>query len=146
MALLLFGCGRGDTGDTGPPGPAGSSGSTSGTVSGNVKNAMSGNPVAGAAVTVSPSVQGVSAISTDASGNYSVNLPNGNYTLTFAKNGYTSQTTGTINVVATQTVTSNIILVPNAGATVNVGADIDWSRPSVLPSPFQPASRFTIPA
>jgi len=124
MALLLFGCGKGDTGDAGPPGPAGSSGSTSGTVSGNVKNAMSGNPVAGAAVTVSPSVQGVSAISTDASGNYSVNLPNGNYTLTFAKNGYTSQTTGTINVVATQTVTSNIILVPNAGATVNVGADI----------------------
>ena len=84
---------------------------------------MSKNPVAGATVTLSPSVQGVSAISTDTSGNYSVNLPNGSYTLTFAKNGYTSQTTGTINVVATQTVTANITLVPLAGATVNAGVD-----------------------
>jgi hypothetical protein len=84
---------------------------------------MSRNPVAGATVTVSPSVQGVSGIATDANGNYSVILPNGSYTLTFAKNGYASQTTGTINVVATQTVTSNITLVPNAGATVNAGAD-----------------------
>ena len=92
-------------------------------MSGNVKNAISGSPVAGAAITVSPSVQGVSGIATDASGNYSAVLPNGSYTLTFAKNGYTSQTTGTINVVATQTVTSNITLVPNAGATVNAGAD-----------------------
>jgi hypothetical protein len=123
LAVLLFGCGKGDSGATGATGSSGSPGSTSGTVSGNVKNAMSGNPVAGATVTVSPSVQGVSGITTDASGNYSVNLPNGNYTLTFAKNGYTSQTTGTIAVVATQTVTSNITLVPNAGATVNAGAD-----------------------
>ncbi len=88
LALLLFGCSSGDTGSQGPPGPPGPSGSTTGTVSGNVNNAMSKNPVAGATVTVSPSVQGVSAISTDASGNYSVTLPNGNYTLTFAKNGY----------------------------------------------------------
>ena len=123
LAVLLFGCGKGDSGATGATGSSGSPGSTIGTVSGNVKNAMSGNPVAGAAVTVSPSVQGVSGITTDASGNYSVNLPNGNYTLTFAKNGYTSQTTGTIAVVATQTVTSNITLVPNASATVNAGAD-----------------------
>ena len=116
MALLVFGCG----GSTGPAGPPGSS---SGAVSGNVKNAISGSPVAGAAVAVSPSVQGVSGITTDASGNYSVTIPNGNYRLTFAKNGYASQTTGTIAVVATQTSTSNIILVPNAGATVNAGAD-----------------------
>jgi hypothetical protein len=124
LALLLFGCGGGEnTGATGATGPAGSPGSTTGTVSGNVKNAMSGTAVAGVAVTVSPSVQGISGISTDASGNYSVSLPNGNYTLTFAKNGYTSQTTSTINVVATKTSTSNITLVPNAGATVNAGVD-----------------------
>lgn len=123
MALLLFGCGKGDTGPSGATGSSGSPGSVTGTVSGNVKNAMSGNPVAGAAVTVSPSVQGVSGITTDASGNYSADLPNGNYTLTFAKNGYTSQTTGTIAVVATKTSTSNITLVPNASATVNAGAD-----------------------
>ena len=123
MALLVFGCGNGGSGSTGATGATGSPGSITGTVSGNVKNALSGNSVPGAAVTVSPGVQGVSAITTDASGNYSVALPNGNYTLTFAKNGYASQTTGTIAVVATQTVTSNIILVPNAGATVNVGAD-----------------------
>ena len=123
MALLLSGCGKGDTGPTGATGSSGATGSITGTVSGNVKNAMSGNPVAGAAVTVSPSVQGVSAISTDSSGNYSVDLPNGNYTLTFAKNGYTSQTTATIAVVATKTSTSNITLVPNASATVNAGVD-----------------------
>jgi len=129
MALLVFGCGKGDTGPAGPPGPAasgsvtGPSGLNSGTVSGNVKNAMSGNPVAGAAVTVSPSVQGVSGITTNPSGNYSVDLPNGNYTLTFAKNGYASQTTATIAVIAGLTVSSNIILVPNASATVNAGAD-----------------------
>jgi len=123
MALLVFGCGKGDTGSAGPTGPSGTSGTISGTVAGNVKNAMSGNPVAGAAVTVSPSVQGVSGITTDASGNYSVNLPNGNYTLTFAKTGYTSQTTATVAVVATQTSTSNITLVPNASVTVNAGAD-----------------------
>jgi ribosomal protein L31 len=123
MALLVFGCGKGDTGPTGATGSSGSPGSITGTVSGNVKNAMSGNPVAGAAITVSPSVQGVSGITTDASGNYSVDLPNGNYTLTFAKNGYTSQTTGTIAVVATKTSTSNITLVPNASATVNAGVD-----------------------
>ena len=123
MAVLVFGCGSGGSGSTGPTGATGSPGSITGTASGNVKNAMSQNPVAGASVTVSPSVQGVNGISTDANGNYSVILPNGNYTLTFAKNGYTSQTTGTINVVATQTSTSNITLVPNAGATVNAGAD-----------------------
>jgi len=124
MAFLAFGCtGSGDTGATGATGPAGPSGSTTGTVSGNVKNAMSQNAVPGATVTVSPSVQGVSGITTDASGNYSVTLPNGSYTLTFAKNGFTSQTTSAINVVATQTVTSNITLVPVAGATVNAGAD-----------------------
>ena len=103
IALLLFGC-SGDDGNQGPPGPPGPPATTAstGTLSGNVKNAMSGTRVAGASVTVSPSVQGVSGITTDASGNYSVNLPNGNYTLTFAKNGFASQTTGTLAVVATQ--------------------------------------------
>ena len=116
IAFLLFGCGKGDTG------PAGAAIST-GTVSGNVTNAISRNPVAGAGVTVSPSVQGVSGVTTDDTGKFSVVLPNGSYTFTFAKNGYTSQTTGTIAVVATQTVTSDITLVPIAGATVSAGAD-----------------------
>ena len=124
IALLLFGC-SGDTGDQGPPGPPGAPVTTTstGTLSGNVKNAMSQNPVPGVAVAVSPSVQGVSGITTDASGNYSANLPNGNYTVTFAKNGFASQTTGTLAIVAGKTTTSNITLVPNAGATVNAGAD-----------------------
>ena len=124
IALLLFGC-SGDDGNQGPPGPPGPPATTAstGTLSGNVKNALSGTGVAGASVTVSPSVQGVSGITTDASGNYSANLPNGNYTLTFAKNGFASQTTGTLAVVASKTTTSNITLVPNAGATVNAGAD-----------------------
>jgi hypothetical protein len=68
-------------------------------------------------------VQGVTNITTDANGNYSVTIPNGNYTLTFAKTNYTSQTAGTIAVVATQTKTTNISLVPAGPAVVNAGAD-----------------------
>jgi Carboxypeptidase regulatory-like domain len=120
MALLLFGCGKGDTGPAGPAGPPGTS---SGTVQGTVRTSLSGNPVAGVAVTTSPSVQGVTNITTDANGFYSVSLPNGNYTLTFTKNNYTPQTTGTIAVVATQTTTRDISLVPLGAAVVNAGAD-----------------------
>lgn len=114
MSLPLFGCGEGDTG------PAGSS---SGTVSGTVTNSISGSPVAGVAVTTSPSVQGVSNITTDANGNYSVTLPNGNYTLSFTKTNFTTQTTSTFAVVATQTTTKDIVLVPVGSAVVNAGAD-----------------------
>jgi len=124
MALLLFGCG-GDDGSTGPAGPPGAS---TGTVSGTVKNSLSGSPVAGVAVTTSPSVQGVSNITTDASGNYSANLPVGSYTLTFTKTNFTTQTTPA-SVVAAQTTSKNISLVPVGPAVVNAGADQTGKAP-----------------
>jgi len=120
MALLLFGCG---SGDTGPAGPAGPPGTSSGTVSGTVTNSISGSPVANVAVTTSPSVQGVTNVTTDANGNFSMSLPNGNFTLTFTKTNFNTQTTGTIAVVATQTITKNISLVPIGSAVVSAGAD-----------------------
>jgi hypothetical protein len=129
-ALLLIGCGSGSTGSTGPPGPSGTS---SGTVSGTVNNSISGTPVAGVAVTTSPSVQGVANIATDASGNYSVSLPIGSYTLTFTKNNYTTQTS-TLTVVAAQTTTKNISLVPVASAVVSAGADQTGKTPGAVVS------------
>jgi hypothetical protein len=119
MALLLFGCG---SGDTGPSGPAGASGTSSGTVSGTVKNSISGNPVAGVAITTSPSVEGVTNITTDASGNYSLNLPIGSYTVSFKKTNFTTQTASVV-VVAGQTTSKDISLVPVDSAVASAGAD-----------------------
>jgi hypothetical protein len=93
-----------------------------------VKNSLSGSPVAGVAVATSPSVQGVSNITTDASGNYSANLPIGSYTLTFTKTNFTTQTTQA-SVVAAQTTTKNISLVPVGSAVVNAGADQTGKAP-----------------
>ena len=124
MAVVLFGCG----GSTGSPG------SSSGTVSGTVKNSISGNPVAGVAVTTSPAVQGVTNVTTDASGNYSVSLPTGSYTLTFTKTNYTTQTASTFAVVATQTTTKDINLVPTGSAVVNAGADQTGKAPGATVS------------
>ncbi len=125
MALLFFGCGGGDTGSSGP---AGAPGTSSGTVSGTVKNNISGNPVAGVAITTSPSVQGATNITTDASGSYSLNLPVGSYSVSFAKSNFTTQS-ASVAVVAGQAISKNISLVPVGPAVVNAGADQTGKEP-----------------
>lgn len=112
VPLLLSGCSGGSDG---------SNGTSAGTVSGTVKNSISGSAVSGASVTTSPAVQGMPAVTTDANGSYSMNMPIGSYTLTFKKSNFTTQTKSIV-VVAGQTDTYTISLVPSAGAAVNAGA------------------------
>src|SRR5438067_9667136 len=103
-----------------------------GTVSGNVVTAATGAAVAGATVTIDGTVDSTV---TDASGNFSLNQPAGNFTLTVVRNGFLPETTtaftltsgaslpvGTIKLsVAPSTITGSVVssLGGNvAGATV----------------------------
>lgn len=108
LTLVMFGC-EGDDGENG---------TSFGTVTGTVTDTF-GNKVAGATVAPTPTVIGVANASTDANGVYSLTLPNGNYTLTFSKSGYVTQTLQ-MSIVATQTDTRNVVLTPNAGAALNI--------------------------
>jgi hypothetical protein len=96
-AFMMYGC-SGDTGATGAQGPAGEPGSNAGTVNGTV-NGPAGTGLAG--VTVSNNLTSDTA-TTDGSGNFSIALPIGTYTLTFSKSGYTSATKD-VNVAAAGT-------------------------------------------
>jgi hypothetical protein len=106
--LLLFGCSGDD----------GTNGTSFGTVAGVVTD-TGGNKLAGITVTPSPPVNGVTNVTTDTNGNYSLTIPNGNFTLTFAKAGYATKTQS-VTVVATQTTTLNVTLTQTAAAVVNV--------------------------
>ena len=110
--LLLFGC----SGDNGANGAAGNS---SGTINGTVTSSLTGVPVAGATITTNPALQAGSPITTDTNGNFSATLPIGSYQFTVAKANYTSQTVSA-SLVAGQTTTNNVKLVPTAAAAVSV--------------------------
>jgi hypothetical protein len=113
LALAMFGC-EGDKGDRGDSG-------SSGTVTGLVTDtAVPVHNLAGITVAPTPAVTGIASATTNASGNYSLTLPNGNYTLTYSKAGYATQTQS-VTVVATQTrALPTIALVQTAAAVVNV--------------------------
>ncbi len=108
--LFLYGC----SGDNGV------NGISSGTVSGAVTDTF-GNKVAGAIITPSPVVRGVTNVTADANGNYSLRIPNGSFTLTFARFGYDSQAQP-VSVVTGQTTTLNVTLSPTANAQAAVNA------------------------
>lgn len=80
-----------------------------GTAGGKVTNAMTGNGVAGANISVrvgwnnSDKGDVIAVSQTDAHGNYFLTLPLGNYTLTVCKEGYI---TGTVNIIVLQGITS----------------------------------------
>jgi len=121
MALFSFyGC-SGDDGSAGAPGTPGTPGTSTGTISGVVTNNITSTAVAGATITTSPAIQGVS-ISTNASGAYSANLPIGTYTLTISKTNF-NNATATVTLSAGQTVTKDVALVPKGNVVVNAGAD-----------------------
>jgi hypothetical protein len=120
-SFVLAGCG--DDGDTVLLGGGEGPGSSSGRISGVVTNSMTGTPVAGADVTTDPAIQGVT-ITTDANGDYSATLPIGSYAVTYSKNNFTDQT-DSITLVAQQTVTKNVALVPDSPVVVNAGANLD---------------------
>ncbi len=82
MALLLFGCGGGG-GDSGP------AGSNTGTVSGNVMAPDGVTPLQDVKVTNNLTSNSAT---TDSTGKFSLSLPIGTYTLSFAKSGFTPAT------------------------------------------------------
>jgi hypothetical protein len=112
MAVVMFGC----EGDKGGQGPAGTS---TGTLQGTVRNSLNQAPVAGATLTLSPTIENQAPITTDTNGNFSASLPLTVYTVTVSAPNFASQTF-TASVLAGQTTTKNISLVPTANAVVTV--------------------------
>jgi hypothetical protein len=110
LAFIFAGC-------TGSNGAAGSS---SGAISGTVTTATGAAPLAGVTVSTSPSA---GTTTTDGSGNYSLSLPAGSYTITFALTNYTSGTT-TANVAVGVTSSLNATMAEAASGqpTVTVAA------------------------
>jgi len=86
--------------------------------------------VADATVTLDPSVVD-GEITTDAEGNYSVDLPVGSYTVTVAKTNFTSAET-TLSIVAATTTTNDVALVPVAPVVVTVNVDGDAAPANTL--------------
>jgi hypothetical protein len=80
---------------------------TTGHIIGTVTDAT-GNPIEGVLVTA-----GSSSASTNATGDYSIELPAGNYTVTVSASGYESSSKTDVNVVAGATTTVNFILKPS---------------------------------
>jgi RHS repeat-associated protein len=130
-----------------------------GTFSGNVVTAATGAPVAGAVVTVDGTLNSTT---TDASGNFSLNQPAGNYTLTVVKLGFLPETTtaftlasgasvavGTVKLsVAPSTITGTVVssLGGNvAGATVALSGTTATTSTDALGrfSITQPAGTYT---
>ncbi|MBJ6727922.1 carboxypeptidase-like regulatory domain-containing protein [Geomesophilobacter sediminis] len=110
--LLLVGC-EGDKGDRG------AAGISTGVLAGTVTNSLTNTPVAGATISLSPTIEGVGTISTDSTGHYSASLPLTVYSVTVSAANYTSQTF-TAAVTAGQTTTHDVSLVPVSNATVSV--------------------------
>jgi hypothetical protein len=81
---------------------------TSGRIIGTVTDASTGNPIEGAQVTA-----GDHSVSTNATGDYSIELAAGTYTLTVSMGGYESSSKTDISVVAGTTTTVDFTLNPN---------------------------------
>ncbi len=92
-----------------------------GNISGTVTDSRAGQPLAGVTITVQPPV-GKNSIGTGNNGGYSVNAPQGNYTLTFEKDDF-NPAEETVTVTAGQKITLNAALTPVAVA-VSAGQDI----------------------
>jgi uncharacterized repeat protein (TIGR01451 family) len=88
----------------------------SGTLSGTVTDSGTGNPIAGATITITPNNI---VTTTDSNGNYSLTLPVGTYTDTVTDFGYTQQSASGLNVTDGGTTTQNFSLVQAPLATVS---------------------------
>lgn len=111
MSLVVAGC----KGSTGPAGVS------TGAIAGSVTDMSTGSPLAGAAVTVAPLRFSAT---TDADGKFTIqDVPVGIYQVTASFNGYVSQTTGSVSIVAGKTMdlpfqlstSPSVSLVANAG-------------------------------
>jgi len=112
LGMVMFGC----TGDKGSPGVS------TGVLAGTVTNSLTQTPVAGATIAVSPSIEGVGPITTDANGHFAVTLPLSVYTVTVSAPNYNTSQAFTDAVLAGQATTQNVSLVPTSNAVVGVAA------------------------
>ncbi|MBO0863930.1 MAG: carboxypeptidase regulatory-like domain-containing protein [Mycobacterium sp.] len=120
-----------------------------GSITGQVTDSSTGNPIAGAKLTLSP---GDAATTTDSSGDYTVKaLPAGTYTLTVSDYSYTTRTITGVTVADQTTTTENVALtraaVTAVSGTVTDGSGHGWplyAKVSVDGDPDGPV--FTDPA
>ena len=91
---------------------------TTGTVSGTVKTSVGSVALAGVSVTSNPVVTGATA-TTGADGSYSLSLPGGSYTLTFAAANFTTATAN-VNVANGVGTPANVTLAEAAGGKPSV--------------------------
>ncbi len=101
----------GATGATGPAGAAGTSAPTTGTLSGTVTDGVKADALAGVTVTAKDSGGTVvQTATTNATGDFTMTVPFGTLTLTFAKAHYTSPAPLMVGALAGQAVTLNVTL------------------------------------
>lgn len=100
--------------------PLAASAVSSGTLSGKVTNSLTNSGIAGAKIVTDPAIANQT-ITTDNGGSYSASLPVGVYKLSITGTGFTAGSDGG-SIVAGQTLTKNIVLVPAGKVAVNAGA------------------------
>jgi carboxypeptidase family protein len=123
-----------------PDGVKALQGAPQGTITGQVTDASTGKPVAGAKVTASPGSYGTI---TGSNGNYDLTLPAGTYTLTAADYGYQTETQTGVQVTAGQTLTENIALTAEPSGTlsgtVTDGSGHGWPLHTQITIPGYPS-------
>ncbi len=109
----------GPTGWGTPDGVAAFSGGPHGDITGQVTNAATGQPVAGAEVSVPAGTRDGGSAVTNADGDYDLTLLAGSYNVTAADYGYKSQTTDGVTVTVGGTVTENFALIKLPATTIS---------------------------
>jgi hypothetical protein len=136
LVISMAGC-------SGSDGTVGTSAPKAGTVNGTVTTSVGAAAIAGVTVTMSPTVTGGSA-TTAADGTYTMNVPGGVYTVTFAKTNYTNGT-ATVSVIngvtsvvngAMATATSGKPTVTLTASSNNVGYGVDFTVAANATSPL----------
>ena len=140
--------GPGYDGPTGLGTPNGVSAFTTGphgTVTGTITSSATGNPLAGAQVTV-----GTDSTTTNSSGVYTISVPVGTYTVTAADFGFKTQTDTGVQVTDGGTTTENFALAPAPSVTltgtVTDGSGQGWPLYANVSVPGTTASTYTNPA
>lgn len=113
---------EGPTGPSGPSGPAGEPGSSMGTLNGTVTISLSGSALADAAVAFDPDVLEED-VTTDADGEFSVDLPLGLYAVTVTRDNFEDFET-TVSILAGDNALE-VALEPTEAVFVNAGEDAE---------------------
>lgn len=118
----------------------------SGTLTGTVTDASSGDPISGATVTITGEVE--REVVTGVDGGYAQNLPAGDFTATVTAFGYTTASAD-VTVVTDETTTQDFALQPSANSTVTGtvtdGSGHGWPLYAEVTVDGTPVSTFTDP-